>query len=51
MKVQLQTKAGDAVGDKAIELESGSYTAMNIEYIATERVQTLANFFHTTEDW
>ena len=42
-------EAGDAVGDKAIELESGSYTAMNIEYMATERVQTLANFFHTTE--
>ena len=42
-------EAGDAVGDKAIELESGSYTAMNIEYMATERVQTLANYFHTTE--
>ena len=31
-------------------LESGSYTSMNTEYMATERVQTLANFFHTTED-
>ena len=42
-------EAGDAVGDKEIELEVNSYTAKNIEYMATERVQTLANFFHTTE--
>ena len=33
-----------------VELEEGSYTKENTRYMATERVQTLANFYHTTED-
>ena len=40
----LTTEDGFSIG-----LESGSFTSMNTEYMATERVQTLANFFHTTE--
>jgi len=55
--LRMEEDEGDGFGARFItedgfgmELEDGSYTKENTRYMATERVQTLANFYHTTED-
>ena len=55
--LRMEEDEGDGLGARFItedgfglELEDASYTKENTRYMATERVQTLANFYHTTED-
>ncbi len=54
--LRMEEDEGDGLGARFItedgfglELEDASYTKENTRYMATERVQTLANFYHTTE--
>ena len=54
--LRMEEDEGDGLGARfitedgfGVELEDASYTKENTRYMATERVQTLANFYHTTE--